>query len=142
MRWCAVLVAFFGTIPAAFGQSDVEKVDREWKLLQGEWSIVSVEDQDGKPTPEELKGMSVVFKGRSMFSRSKEGEAEAEATLDPSKQPKWIDTKDKKYGDAMQGIYVLDGYTLKLCLGRPGKRPEKFAVTGKDDRLIVLKKKK
>jgi uncharacterized protein (TIGR03067 family) len=85
--------------------------------------------------------MSVVFKGQAMLFRTPAGEQQTEATLYPSKQPKWIDTKDKKYGDTMEGIYELNGDTLKMCLGRPGKRPEKFAVTGPNERLIVLKRK-
>src|SRR5205823_4568896 len=113
MRWCVVLLASAIMVPTAFGQPSADKVEAEWKALQGEWSIARIKEKGGGPSADDLKDLTIVFKGRRMLSRHKDGEAEAEATLDPTKQPKWIDTKDKEFGDVMQGIYELNGDTLK-----------------------------
>jgi hypothetical protein len=50
----------------------------------------------------------------------------------------------KKPADTMQGIYVLDGDRLKLCLGKK-KRPTEMRAEAKDgfgQVLIVLEREK
>ena len=71
--------------------------------------------------------------------------------VDPSKKPKEIDMKitedetGKHKGKTAQGIYALDGDTLKWCVAEPGttERPKEFAAPA-DTKLmfITLKREK
>lgn len=126
------------TIPSVgFGWDD--KPDKE--LIQGRWKVVSSKD-GGKDDPSE--GLILCFKnGKLTAKRSDEVKGEGSYTLDPRKNPKWIDVKT---GDStFLGIYELKGDTLKICHGKPGdKRSTKFASeAGSPNKVLtVLKREK
>ena len=128
-------------------KSDVDK-------LQGTWVAVSIES-DGKMVPEEkVKNVKMVIKDDTMnITTGGPGRQPPPATykLDEKKKPKAIDItaggrdgSGKKTDDVLQGIYELDGDTLKICLGLPGKdRPtELSAKEGAKQTLYTYKRDK
>jgi hypothetical protein len=71
----------------------------------------------------------------------------AKFKLDPSKSPRHIDyevLEGPAKGGTMQGIYELEGNTVKFCFGPPGgERPSKFeSQLGERRTFSVWKKKK
>jgi uncharacterized protein (TIGR03067 family) len=111
----------------------------EMKKLEGTW-LVHKATYNGKPV-EGFKGW--VFAGEKLTLKSAVGKEENFTyKVDPSQKPKTMDfTPEKKERGALgKAIYVLEGETLKVCLGPPEKRPTEF--TDKDQVLIVLKRKK
>ena len=146
-RGVALCVLVFGVLlPSGFGQ-DAKK---EAEKLQGTWQITELIG-NGKKFPEEgTKGMKITFTGDKMkIVRSAEDEGRSFTfKVDPTKKPKAIDTtaQDGNFkGETVQGIYELDGDTLKLCLpNRPGAdRPAKLESTeGSNLGLLTLKREK
>jgi uncharacterized protein (TIGR03067 family) len=124
------VVLLFGTsVPA---QEDTVK--KELTRLEGTWKYVKVEapDQIAKAIAE----VSVVeFRGTTMIhtitlSTGKKEVSEATIKIDPGKSPKTIDMTrldGPEKGKTFQGIYELDGDTLKIHAGNvPGDRPSDF----------------
>ena len=116
--------------------------------LQGTWRIVASE-YEGKKTPmEELKKYELLIKG-NRITEFNAGKATSETVyqLDPTKKPKGIGL-DFGLGPCvsvrLEGIYVLEGDTFKMCVSfQPGKRPTKF-TTNPESRtgLVILKRVK
>jgi RNA polymerase sigma factor (sigma-70 family) len=65
--------------------------------------------------------------------------APMKVTLDPSKNPKWIDLWNLGTGDLTRGIYELTGDRLRICTRDEGgaARPAEFAPSG-DVLLMVM----
>src|SRR5262245_44119464 len=95
---------------------------KEMKQLQGTWKVVSIV-QSGKELPQESLGETVTFKDGTLTMKGR-GEEEPEThqfRLDPSCTPRVIDIDEsgKDFKDAssvIEGVYALDGETLKLCI--------------------------
>jgi uncharacterized protein (TIGR03067 family) len=103
------------------------------KLLQGAWSITSLE-VDGQESPDSmLTDASLVIKGNRFTTTGMGAVYEGTLKLDPSRRPPQIDMKFEagpEKGNTNLGIYKLDGDTWKLCLATRGSvRPSKFAST-------------
>jgi uncharacterized protein (TIGR03067 family) len=102
---------------------------RDHELLQGTWRAVSG-DQEGKPVPEgDLKSISVTFTGQQGSVTMGRYRGKGTFTLDTTQNPRHITViKDESEGfQGMQGIYSLEGDTLKLCMGEPRDgRPTEF----------------
>jgi uncharacterized protein (TIGR03067 family) len=124
----AVLGLFFASVVIA--QDDATKKDLA--KLQGTWSLVSGE-RDGKTVSEEeakntvitISGSDFVFPDLSKIGTSAKGTIK----LDPTKNPKWIDSTSSKDGVKSLGIYefVENGY--RVCFAEPGKdRPKEFSA--------------
>jgi uncharacterized protein (TIGR03067 family) len=146
MHW-QVLTAVLVLAAGDNKKSDLDK-------LQGTWVAVSIES-DGKMVPEEkLKNVKMVFKdGTLSIATGGPGRQPppAKYKLDENKKPKTIDItaggrdgSGKKTDDVLPGIYELDGDTLKICLGLPGKdRPKELsAKEGAKQRLYTFKREK
>jgi uncharacterized protein (TIGR03067 family) len=123
-------------------QTDAKK---EQEKLQGEWTMQSGE-RDGEQFPEELvKALKRTVTG-DKYVITRDGETLAKGTfmLDPWQKPKTIDGKMEGADKTVQGIYELDGDTLKICNGQPGEaRPKEFATkAGSGLTLVVWKKVK
>jgi uncharacterized protein (TIGR03067 family) len=99
--------------------------------LQGNWGCVSGK-KDGKPIAEGTvqKLRLVLTKDKYATYRGDELLFESVYKLDTAKSPRRIDiigTEGDNKGKAAQGIYLLEGETLKLCYTMPGKdRPNEF----------------
>lgn len=131
-----------GLLAAADEPKKDDPVRADLKKLEGAWKVELVE-ADG-PAPQELKGATLLFAGDKLVMTSNDGqEMKLLVKLDPGKKPKTIDfaaDKQVEGGAPGAGIYEVDGDTLKLCIGPPNRRPKEF--TGKDDRLLVVLKRK
>ena len=127
------------------------ETEKELKKFEGTWTVVGLETK-GKALPEDaLKqiNLKVMFKG-DKYTVEAMGEFAEEGTIkiDPTKKPAAIDlkiTKGKDEGKSQQGIYELQGDTLKICMAPAGaeKRPTAFkSEEGSEIELFTLKRDK
>jgi uncharacterized protein (TIGR03067 family) len=108
--------------------ADPSKKDLE--RMQGDWAAVSMV-RDGQASDEDdARALFRTVKGDTytVFRFSK-AIGKGTMKLDATKNPKTIDlTPDGGKVPPVAGIYTLEGDTLTLCYGLPGKpRPTKFA---------------
>jgi RNA polymerase sigma factor (sigma-70 family) len=139
-----------GTLPSwAAAQPDIQAREKEkarrketaktdLDRLQGVWSVVSVE-QNGKPA--KLEKTVFMVDGKRACLRTGDGELQGGLYLDQARTPKTYDFVMSER--TIEGIYSLDGDTLRLCYNPAtgAKRPVGF-VTEKDKGqfLFVLKR--
>jgi uncharacterized protein (TIGR03067 family) len=123
-----------------------DKADDARKAFQGTWTIVDTRKGDPKDK-EPVTARTVVFDGGKY--RIKVGDTVVEEgtfTVDPSKSPKHIDvaaTAGMDKGMKWQGIYELDGDTLRAVVGPTDKaRPTKFENPAEGVRAFTLKRAK
>jgi uncharacterized protein (TIGR03067 family) len=101
-------------------------------------------EADGEAVPPEgFKGWHAVYEGDALTLRSEvEVRRHGIVTLDPSRQPRSINTwdRDGPYEDeTLKGIYAFEGPTLKLCFARPGQpRPTEFTTKQGTGFLVVV----
>jgi uncharacterized protein (TIGR03067 family) len=119
----------------AFADDKEDAFKKELKALAGTWKYISLEN-DGKKVPEEtLKELLMVRDeaGKVVIRRGDEVVLEATTRkIDASRKPKTIDSEQtvgEQKGTIVQGIYELDGDTLRVCVVLPGKgeRPTEFS---------------
>ncbi len=130
-----------------------DAVKSETAKLQGTWRVLSA-DRDGTKAPDdEIKKTTLVFKGDKLTAHRTENATKPEEkiyemsyTLDPTKNPKWIDvtyTSGERKGESSQGIYEFKDDTLRICMSRGTSRPMDFETKPESQRhLIVLKREK
>jgi uncharacterized protein (TIGR03067 family) len=140
-KLCVVLAACL--LVAADDEKDVKGVKEK---LQGTWTPTAAE-RKGQKLPLEnhslvIEGETLVIKqdGKQMFK--------GKFKLDPSKKPATIDLEiaegpEDYKGKVSQGIYVLDGDTLKWCNSEPGvaDRPKEFATSDKANHMLLVFKR-
>jgi uncharacterized protein (TIGR03067 family) len=117
-----------------------EKSDSE-KIL-GKWEVVSIQ-RGGRALPDEaLKSLSFTFEKGKMIMQRGDQQREFGMKLDPAKKPKAIDVD--MMGKTGEGIYSLEGDSLKICHGEEGDpRPAEMASKeGTNVTLITLKRAK
>src|SRR5204862_7126978 len=107
----------------SYGDDNAAKGDKE--KIQGTWSVVSGK-RGGKAIPEEsAKNIQLVIAGDKFTIKNKDRVREFTFKLYPDKKPKAIDVD--MGGTVGEGIYQLDGDTLKLIHGEAGDaRPKEF----------------
>jgi uncharacterized protein (TIGR03067 family) len=99
--------------------------------IQGEWSCVSAVF-DGKPLPKSTVTELRLKLTADRYKTERESEVlfDSKYTLNNSAEPKEINmigTEGDLAGKEAQGIYLLEGNTLKICYTMPGqKRPATF----------------
>ena len=132
MRTLGILGAVLLIVTAAYPQEGAAK--KELGRLEGKWKYVKVEAPD-KIAQTIAEASVVEFRGNKMIhtitlSTGKKEVTEATIKIDPTKKPKTIDITRldaPNKGKAFQGIYELDGDTLKLHLSEvPEDRPSDF----------------
>jgi uncharacterized protein (TIGR03067 family) len=111
------------------------KDDKE--RLQGRWVAESVEVDQGKQLPDEMRAqLTLTFTGNTMRATMPQAE-EATFHLDETAKPKQIDIigADRK---GRFGIYRFDGNRLVLCMGEDDKkdRPTEFTSKGGTKRML------
>ena len=101
-------------------------------------------EQDGKKfSKEETKDMIATIDGSGKVSVGRGDKVINEATvkLDPTKKPKTIDityTGGERKGQAVLGIYELEGDAFRVCVARPGdERPAEFSTKDGSGRTLV-----
>jgi uncharacterized protein (TIGR03067 family) len=119
------------------------------RKLQGAWTATQAV-RDGKAA-DDVVGNRLSFTGNRFQIQSRDGKPLYSGTvrLDPSAKPAAIDfahTEGALKGKAWQGIYTLDGETLKVCDNAPNLdkgRPAAFeATSGSGYVLITFKRAK
>jgi RNA polymerase sigma-70 factor (ECF subfamily) len=106
--------------------------------LQGVWSVVSIE-QGGKPA--KLEKAVFMVDGKRACWQTSESEMQGGLYLETSSKPRTYDFVMSTR--TIEGIYSLDGDTLRLCqdVGPEAKRPVGFATKkGSHQILFVLKR--
>lgn len=99
--------------------------------LQGTWVLVSVESKGMELPKDKIKVNTLVIKN-DKFIISSEGNPSREAafTIDPTKNPKWIDQifKNKEGKEVIRpGLYELNGDTLRFIFDK--ERPKELTTT-------------
>ena len=125
----------FGADPAK-DEGDTEKI-------QGTWVPTAIRI-GGKDTPEkELKKIEKLILSKGTITVT--GKSRGSYKLDPSKRPRAIDlmsTDGPDKGKTAEGIYELEGETLRLCWDQPGKgRPKEFKSEEGSERVLVTFKR-
>ena len=144
-RRIALILAAGLLVAAQAPKEDAAKADLA--KLQGEWVMTS-KTYDGQETPaEDLKAFRRTIAGNKYTVTITKGDnvqtVKGTFTLDPTKKPKVIDVKPDE-GEAIKGIYEVDGDTQKLCMAAlDAERPAEFASKeGTRQSLIVWKRVK
>ena len=143
MRTLIAVVALSCLVGA---EPPADAVMKELALLDGEWAMVSGE-RDGQALPEEyVKTATRVAKGgESTVTIAGMVVMKSKYTIDPTKKPKAIDfeaTEGEAAGKKIQGIYELEGDTLKFCLAPSDKdRPTDFTAKEGSGRTVSVWKR-
>lgn len=109
--------------------ANADNADRD--RLVGNWTVVSGQE-DGKALPaEKVKGSRVVITQDSWTVHEENNQKRVMAfKIDPSTTPRHIDfttTEGSDKGKTSQGIYSLEGDTLRIAFAQPGQdRPKDF----------------
>ena len=144
-------IATVGVLATALlsGCSDQEaqseqEVQSDEDKLQGTWQMVSAE-RKGQPMPG-FETQKLVIEGDTLTFKQGDGVLfEGKITLDPSKQPKTLDmeliedAQGHHKGEVSQGIYAVEGGTLKWCNASPGEpdRPREFSTNEEKNHMLV-----
>jgi uncharacterized protein (TIGR03067 family) len=129
-------------LSAAAAQEDAAK--KELQKLKGTWTVVSAE-REGKAF--KIEGDKFTFADGKVTIKTRDRADDFTCKLDPTATPMIIDlipTDEKRKGEAMEGIYKLDGDELKICVFRPGgvkERPAEFATKPGSNRILVVLKR-
>jgi uncharacterized protein (TIGR03067 family) len=104
--------------------------------LQGTWHTVSYQGFGPNVPPDELKTLTLTFRGDTLHAHYGNKSAEGTFHLFPAKVPQAIDVTVTQGPEAvkdktLKGIYLLEGDTLKIAYRAPGQpRPEEFVTEG------------
>jgi uncharacterized protein (TIGR03067 family) len=137
--WYAALLFGAGVLTSPLSADEKKAVAK----LEGDYTIVSGEE-DGKPVPaEHIKGSIVRFTKDEIISTDREKKAvfAAKYILDTSKKPWVINMKSTKpkEGDAT-GLVKTDGQTVTIVYSLPGvPAPTEFKTKEKGQHLFVLR---
>jgi len=114
--------------------------------LEGRWACVSAV-VDGQQLLKETVGLLRLTLTRDRYKTEKGSEVlfDSTYTVDATKTPKQINmtgTEGDLKGKEAQGIYSIEGDTLRICYTMPGVgRPEKFeSLAGSKAYLVVWKR--
>jgi RNA polymerase sigma factor (sigma-70 family) len=131
-----------GTVGSPLVPAETQAVAPKTDLdrLQGVWSVLSIEQQGRKPAKLD-KAIFFMVDGKRACWQASDWEMQGGLYLDPTSEPKTYDLATSTR--TIEGIYALDGDTLRLCydLGNESKRPGGFtAKKGSQQVLVVLKR--
>jgi uncharacterized protein (TIGR03067 family) len=117
---------------------DADAIKKDLKLLEGTWKVESLEDAQGKK--QEFEGATLTFKQDKLEFKTATETKKGSIKINPAGKPKEIDIRPEGKDEGMQGIYQIDGATLKICVNDDptGGRPSEFAA--KDRYIMVVLK--
>ena len=124
-----------------------ETAAKDAERLQGTWIVVSGQEDGDKYEGEYLKSVRVTFRGDECTFNKPLGIklfTKAPFKLDPTQEPKAIDFDVAGGAKYLNGIYQLEGDSLRLCIEHiygDNKRPTEFnAPKGSKRALITLRR--
>jgi uncharacterized protein (TIGR03067 family) len=139
-----VLLALFSGFLVAADSPTKDAAKAELDKIQGTW-VATAGEENGEKFPEEVvKKMKMTLKGDEWTFQRGDETLNGTMKLDPSKKIKTFDAKVEGQGDAVLGIYELEGDNWKICWSAPGgDRPTEFTAKADSGRTwISLKKEK
>jgi uncharacterized protein (TIGR03067 family) len=139
-RW-TVLVLAAGLLAAPKD----DPAEKELKKLDGNWVLVSGEDDGKKVSEKAIQTARLTVKGDQHTVTVGDTTYKGTHKLNPTKRPKTIDITDTEgpfKGKTVLGIYDLGREEFRLCYALPGKeRPKEFsAKAGTGHRFHVWKR--
>jgi len=153
MKRCAMTVLTMGLFVlvaqvAQFGARALadDKADKE--KIQGEWSLVSLEEngENQKVAEDSDKFIKLKIEGEKFHVTIGGNDHDATFVVDSAKKPKTIDITLKggdQDGTTMKGFYELDGDNLKICIGSPQAPDRPTEFKSKDDvKVFTFKRAK
>lgn len=147
MRRTSLLIVTMACLIAA--DSPKDDVKKALEALKATWAFASFETNGQKAPDDAIKNFKLTVSGDEMTFKIG-GEVKLTVKqLDPSTSPRIIDLEFKdgpQKGDVFEGIYQVDGDTLKICLhATPNIKQRPTEFTGKENSnqiLIVFKREK
>jgi uncharacterized protein (TIGR03067 family) len=139
-----LLVALIGfTFASARLHAEDDANKKDTQALQGRWKLTTVERNGEEMALGDNPPRWTIKDGKVFYA----GDLLAELTLSAGAKPKCIDLAWAKPRGTYEGIYLLDGDTLKICVNRQTEgvknRPEDFTTAGHADlRLLVFQRDK
>jgi uncharacterized protein (TIGR03067 family) len=142
MKIQATVFALAAGLLLAADKPNKDDGNKKAKGLEGTWVVVSL-TANGKPN-DDAKDTKVVFEGKNITVKTKNGDRKSTFKIDPKKKTIDIVRKEKDGEKTSKGIYQLKGDELKICFARPDKdRPKDFtAAEDSGHTLVVLKRAK
>src|SRR5262245_19074193 len=133
-----VVILVFLTMP-----SDDAAVQKDTKLLDGKWEVVSLEVKGTKRGKKDIDFQAFVFADAEAFAKQKEikGAAVFKVAFDLTKSPKGFTAildRRKKDEDKIAGVYEIEGDKLRLSFGPGDKAPTKLETTEDSDPQVAL----
>ncbi len=148
MKTCVLTVLTVGLLVGAGVAGDEAKKDKD--KLQGTWKAVTMERRG--ESKDDTQDHRLIFAGDEFtIKRGDQELIKGKFKLTPDQKPRAIDmeiTEDpqaENKGKTVQGIYALDGDSLKWCFGEPGgaDRPKELsAPAGTKYNLVTFKREK
>ena len=118
---------------------------KDEEAIQGTWQVETFDFGPGVPKPPfDVTKIRLTFKadGKMTMTMSDLPPKDGEYKLDSSAKVKAIDMTES--GQIAQGIYELNGDTLKMCIteGANAVRPTEMKPVGMSTAMVVLKRVK
>src|SRR5262249_30475710 len=115
-----------------------DRTKKDLAALQGTWKVQSAEVEGESALYPEVSARLVVKDGKVFYG----GEELAGLTIDATANPRTIDLEYRKPKKVIEGIYQLDGDTLKLCVNRQAdgvkERPTDFTSKDKPNVRVLV----
>lgn len=127
-------------------QGDEAALKKEHAALEGKWTIVSLETPRGKDKDASGATLEFLKDGKSIEFRRGNDQKKGAYQINVASKPKEITLTPADSNKMMDGIYLLEKNTLKICITEDSVnegRPTEFAVKeGKRQVLITLERAK
>ena len=121
--------------------ADQPVMRKDWSAIQGTWQVTYSEDGGRIATQEMLKEIRFVIDEQNLITEIGGRKSVSTYKLDPSTNPKSLDLTEN--GRTKQGIYDLEGDTLRICIAESGdQRPTAFdsQPNSANDIVLILKR--
>lgn len=140
-RTASLLVVFLCTSASFLGAGDAGKDDL--KKVQGKWKVV-FQIKDGKPLTVGEESIFNFSGNKNLFNGTGE-DAYDSIKLNASSKPRSFDfdeVRGENTRKGLQGIYEIDGDSLKSCVALPGKdRPKAFEAKENSGHVLTVLKR-
>jgi uncharacterized protein (TIGR03067 family) len=144
--WFLVLLA--GLLVAAGVPKKDEALQKELERMAGTWAVVAHEVGGQKQNKEmvEQANVRLIVKGTKYIVFFGEQQVtQGTLKLDPTAKPKTIDAvadDGPTKGEAMPGIYELEGDSMRVVFAQPGEpRPTEFRTRAGTNQIMIQYKR-